>query len=212
LAYLMQNEYEEISEEEMEKAKALLQEEMQVVKKGMGHGELALESYTQVWEECLAQVLFVPSQNRYTRASLATKKDRLESLEKRLELNRNHMTREAKRAAKKEKNLKTLTYGYQMRSQALLKQFNDLADQLERSDMEKSTFEFLKDMEMVAIPRRLEGLKQDVERQQEREKELQKRFGDLQLELQSLQPATLATQEEEESNEMQEEPQTQEQD
>jgi pre-mRNA-splicing factor CDC5/CEF1 len=37
-------------------ARALLQQEMEVVKQGMGHGDLSLESYTQVWEECLAQV------------------------------------------------------------------------------------------------------------------------------------------------------------
>ena len=32
------------------------------------------------------QVLFVPGQKRYTRANLASKKDRIESLEKRLEV------------------------------------------------------------------------------------------------------------------------------
>jgi len=40
----------------MEAAKNLLEQEMEEVKGGMGHGELSLESYTQVWEECLAQV------------------------------------------------------------------------------------------------------------------------------------------------------------
>ena len=64
----------------------LLQREMELVKQRMGHGDLSLESYTQVWEECYAQVLYMPSQNRYTRANLASKKDRIESLEKRLEV------------------------------------------------------------------------------------------------------------------------------
>ena len=35
------------------------------------------------------KVLFLPSQNRYTRANLASKKDRIESLDKRLEVNIN---------------------------------------------------------------------------------------------------------------------------
>ena len=35
---------------------------------------------------CLRQVLFLPTQQRYTRAALASKKDRLESLEKKLEV------------------------------------------------------------------------------------------------------------------------------
>ena len=52
------------------------------------------------------QVLYIPSENRYTRANRANKKDRIESLEKQLEVNRSHMTKEAKRAAKTEKKLK----------------------------------------------------------------------------------------------------------
>ena len=67
-------------------AKSVLQEEMNYVKHKMNHGELSLEAYTQVWEECYAQVLYLPGANRYTRASLASKKDRIESLEKRLEV------------------------------------------------------------------------------------------------------------------------------
>jgi pre-mRNA-splicing factor CDC5/CEF1 len=67
-------------------AKEMLQQEMGVVKEGMGHGDLSLESFSQVWDECYAQVLFLPSQNRYIRASLANKKDRINSLEKRLEV------------------------------------------------------------------------------------------------------------------------------
>ena len=52
-------------------ADALLQQEMQVVKGGMGHKELSGSEYSSIWEECYREVLYVPSQNRYTRASLA---------------------------------------------------------------------------------------------------------------------------------------------
>jgi len=58
------------------------------VKDRMGHGDLSLDAYSQVWDQCYAQVLFVPSQTRFTRASLASKKERIESLEKRLEVTR----------------------------------------------------------------------------------------------------------------------------
>ena len=64
----------------------MLQHEMEVVKRGMGHGDLSMEAFSQVWDECYSQVLYLPSQNRYTRANLASKKDRIESLEKRLEV------------------------------------------------------------------------------------------------------------------------------
>jgi len=39
---------------------------------------------------------------------MASKKNKVESAENRLEINRNHMKREAKRAAKMEKNLKVI--------------------------------------------------------------------------------------------------------
>lgn len=91
-------------------AKELLKTEMEKVKEGMGH-DLSFDAYTQVWEECLSQVLFVASQNKYTRASLASKKDRLESASHQLETNRAHMAKEAKKAAKLEKKLRTLTAG-----------------------------------------------------------------------------------------------------
>lgn len=35
---------------------------MEVVKAGMGHGDLSLEAYTQVWEECYGQVSPPPPQ------------------------------------------------------------------------------------------------------------------------------------------------------
>lgn len=37
-------------------AKVALVAEMEVVKAGMGHGDLSMEAYSQVWEECYGQV------------------------------------------------------------------------------------------------------------------------------------------------------------
>merc|ERR1712072_894436 len=151
--YLDKHPYQRFNDEDIESAKQLLNDEMEVVKQGMGHGDLSLEAYTQVWEECLAQVLFLPSQNRYTRANLASKKDRIESLEKRLEQNRGHMKKEAKRAVKIEDKLKILTRGYQTRAQGLTKQIQDMNEQIEQSTLELS-FRFLNNQEVSAIPQR----------------------------------------------------------
>lgn len=57
LAYLDLHPYAKVDETEMNAAKEMLKQEMEVVKQGMGHGDLSLEAYTQVWTECLAQVL-----------------------------------------------------------------------------------------------------------------------------------------------------------
>ena len=61
---------------------------MEVVKHGMNHGEISLDTYSTVWEECYKQVLFIPGVNKYTRASMASNKDRLESLEKKLQVSK----------------------------------------------------------------------------------------------------------------------------
>lgn len=156
VSYLESHPYHAISNTDRKIASKLLKQEMLTVKSGMAHGDLSLESYSLVWQECLSQVLYLPSQNRYTRANLASKKDRLESFEKRLEQNRKHMAREAKKCSKLEKKLKTLLGGYQARAQSLIKQLQDTYDQIEQNYLSLSTFKFLEKMETAAIPKRLE--------------------------------------------------------
>ncbi|XP_002024646.2 cell division cycle 5-like protein [Drosophila miranda] len=178
-SYFKANPYEEISQQELARAKKMLCDEMEVVKERMSHGELPLNVYAQVWQECLGQVLYLPSQHRYTRASLASKKDRLESAEKRLEQNRRHMGKEAKRCGKIEKKLKILTGGYQARAQVLIKQLHDTYSQIDLNSISLSTFRFLGEQEAIAVPRRLESLQDDVRRQMDREKELQQKYASL---------------------------------
>jgi pre-mRNA-splicing factor CDC5/CEF1 len=64
----------------------MLDSEMNEVKKAMGHGDISLDVYSKVWDECYSQVLFLPSKNRFTRANAASKKDRIESAEQKLEV------------------------------------------------------------------------------------------------------------------------------
>ena len=177
-----------------------------MVKQGMGHKELTSAEFGAIWEECYDQVLYVPTQNRYTRfetvcvcvcvcvfvcvcmhvcvcvcvcvcvwmcvhvhvswcilypylsyrASMASTKDRLDSLEKRLQTNRQLMSKQAKKAAKLEKKLKILTGGYQARTSALSKQVTDIHDQTEQAYVELETFKKLQELETQAIPKRLE--------------------------------------------------------
>ena len=46
-----------ITEEEMDSARQLLKDEIALVKDAMGHGDLAIENYTKVWDECYGQVI-----------------------------------------------------------------------------------------------------------------------------------------------------------
>ncbi|KAF7990428.1 hypothetical protein HCN44_000233 [Aphidius gifuensis] len=155
--YIENYPYEDYGKENLDSASKMIADEMQIVKEGMAHGELSIDVYTTVWEECLGQILYLEPQKRYTRATLAIKKDRIEAYKRKLEQNCNHMVREARLAAKMENKLKILTGGYQTRT----------------IQFELSTFKFLQSQEDAALTRRVSCLTEDLYRQVEREKSLQ---------------------------------------
>ncbi|KAI1294832.1 Cell division cycle 5-like protein [Halotydeus destructor] len=177
--FLEKNPYDEISEEDMEEAKRLLEEEIKAVSQGMAHGDLSCETFETVWNECLSQVLYVPSQNRYTRANYASKKDKVDALEKRLEQNRNHMTKEAKKAIKFEKKFQLLLTGYSKRASSLTGELVKNIDTIEQARLELDTFKKLQQHETGAITKRINSSSEDVRRQLEREKGLQARYDEL---------------------------------
>ncbi|KAI4472800.1 hypothetical protein M0804_015604 [Polistes exclamans] len=117
-AYLEQHPYINFEEEELDAAKKLLTDEMNVVKDGMAHGDLSLDAYTTT------------------------------------------------------------------RAQVLIKQLHDLCEQIEQAHLELSTFQFLQNQEEAAVPRRVNALIEDVNRQIERERILQMRYAQLQDKLQ----------------------------
>lgn len=177
--FLKEHQYDQISPEELEQARELIREEEAYVQEKMGHGEVTFDTYNQVRDQCLAQLLFVPSANKFTRTNMATKKDKIESLEKRLENNKKIMAEKAKVAGKLEKKHKVLVTGYLSRAQDMSKQLRDLQEQLEQARIEHNTFERLREQEKMAIERRLAVAKEDVDRQTERHNELQKRYSEL---------------------------------
>uniref|UniRef100_A0A183ATT9 Myb_Cef domain-containing protein n=1 Tax=Echinostoma caproni TaxID=27848 RepID=A0A183ATT9_9TREM len=178
-SYLRSTPFEQFDDSDLKEAESLLVDEMAVVRAGMNHGELSAEAYAKVWHECLSQVLYLPAHRRYTRANLVSKRDRIESHEKRLDQLRQLMADEAKRAAKLEKKLRILLGGYQSRAQTLMKAIQESVDQVEHSQMELITYERLHEQETGAIVRRLEILEADVERQQKRGVELQREYARL---------------------------------
>lgn len=186
VAYLERNMYEEVSKEDLEEAREVLLEEVLYVKQEMDHGEVTIEAFDQVWNECFDEVLFLPNEKRYTRAMMASKKDKVDSFEKRLEINRTHMKREAKRATKMEKNLKIKTGGYRARSNELLKNYETLTNDVELAQRDLNVFQLLNASEQGAIPRRKEILELEVNRQRIREQNLQKMYADAQFEFNKL--------------------------
>lgn len=177
--YLEKHPIETIEDEYLTSAKKLINDEMELLKESMEHEKLTAVEEAKIWDECYSQLLYLPSQNRYTKASMVSKKDRIDSIETRWEHNRLHMTREAKRAGKIEKKLSILLGGYQSIADDLIKQFRETGQAMEQSHLELHSFKALKVREDSAIVKRISALEEDVRRQNEREKLLQKRYEEL---------------------------------
>lgn len=60
-----------------------------------------------------------------------------------------------------------------------MKSLQDLHNQVESKQVELQTFEKIREHELQAIPKRIESLVDDFNKQNQREKELQKKFADL---------------------------------
>lgn len=149
------------------KAQDVLLRETEALKQGMSHGELCSEASDQLWEERCGQVCSLPEQRRYTPAELASPKDRMQALEKRLEINGGHMRTGAETAAKLGKRMDISLGGYQSRATGLREQLKDSRDQVEQAHLALGTLQDLKGREDRATPRSLECLRGDVGRQRE---------------------------------------------
>lgn len=178
-SYLEEHPLEQFTEKELANAKTLLKQEMETVRDGMGHEKLSLPDHTKVWDECYSQLIYLPAHNRYTKADMVSKKDRIEAISTRLDQNRKDMGKEAKKASKIEKKLSILLGGYQTRMSDFLRQFRENANQIEQSRLELTSFAALKVKEDSSIVKRIGTLEEDVQRQNEREKSLQLRYDQL---------------------------------
>jgi pre-mRNA-splicing factor CDC5/CEF1 len=113
---------------------------------------------------------------------MSSAKDRLDSLDQRLNNNRSLMAKEAKKAAKLEKKLKILTDGYRSRANGYTKQLGETHEQVGQLQVELMTFDQLRNQELQAIPKRLETLREEVQTQLGRENQLQIMYSNLVLE------------------------------
>lgn len=136
-------------------------------------------AYEAAWQAADAALGYVPALQRYSRLSAASGEERLAASQQQLQLLRNLMTRDAKRAGKLEKKLEVTLGGYRKRSSALRAQLVGQQQALQEKGIELACFEGLAGRERLARPQRLNALEALVKEQSEREAELQARYAEL---------------------------------
>ena len=95
---------------------------------------------------------------------------------------RETMTREASKSSKSEKKLGVTLGGYQARSMVLAKRITNAFDELQKTKVDYESFSKLRINESIAGPRRVEALREEVEKLEQREKLLQGRYSELDME------------------------------
>ncbi|KAG6889785.1 hypothetical protein C0992_004203 [Termitomyces sp. T32_za158] len=115
------------------------------------------------------------------RADLSPTK-RVEGYSTVLDDSRNNMATDASKAAKIEKKLGVQLGGYLARSQALSNRITKALEELHVTHVDYNSFSRLRINESVVGPRRLDALKEEVNKLTNREKLLQERYAELDLE------------------------------
>lgn len=92
---------------------------------------------------------------------------------------RDLMAKEASRASKIEKKLGIQLGGYETRYRALTKRVTDAFDEMQRGTVDLDSFTQLHINEQALGPRRVEGLKREVDVLEQRERRLQEHYGEL---------------------------------
>jgi pre-mRNA-splicing factor CDC5/CEF1 len=145
------------------------------------------DSDDSTWLETVADLVHLPTQNRWGSKSKAKPAEVQAALNQQFDSFRQQMTKDAKKANKMEKRLMTLTQGYEKRATQLIKETQKMYEEYQQAQTDLQSFQRLEASEAVALPRRMEALNEEIEVVTKREADLQQRYARLQYELANIQ-------------------------
>uniref|UniRef100_A0A1I7ZZJ6 Myb_Cef domain-containing protein n=1 Tax=Steinernema glaseri TaxID=37863 RepID=A0A1I7ZZJ6_9BILA len=158
----------------LERAQAAKAIEEEITK----HGEPLDAVMWAAIEQCSSELVL--SNGKFNRLANLSRRDQMEALGAQFQLYREWMNKRAKKTSKIEKRLKVKLGGYMNIANGLTKKLTDLQNERSLLHMELETFRNLAAHEDKSIAKRVHKLTVDVEKQHERERDLQKKFGELQ--------------------------------
>jgi len=126
-----------------------------------------------------AELAYVPSLQKYAPLSGVTRAEALQAPQQALQLLKNFMARDAKKAGKAEKKLEVLLGGYKKRAAALAKEMDKGHTALLEKRIELACFQALMAREGLAGPQRASDLEAMVSLQVAKEDALQERYAEL---------------------------------
>eukprot|EP00253_Pinus_taeda_P001257 PITA_01257 len=103
---------DDFDEEELNEAAQLIEEEVSILRVGMGHEDASVDDFSEAHDACLEDMMYFPGRNTYGLGSVASVTDKLAATQNDFENVRNHMESETRKAVRLEQKLKVLTQGY----------------------------------------------------------------------------------------------------
>lgn len=174
------DELPDFSRDELFAADELLSTELAL----FDHGELVTTGAMQVTtaKEDLESFCFLPQDKRYKEVRMLGKREMLEAMKHTFEMSEKEVQREAKRSMKLEVKLERVLGGHMMKAKQSLQKIAALSEERETLEVETEVFRTLRAREESAVSTRVEDLREQVEREKQRNAKLQARYRALQLE------------------------------
>ncbi|KAF7359503.1 Cell division control protein Cdc5 [Mycena sanguinolenta] len=147
------------------------------------------------WASTRHQLTYDPERKVWTEPATLSAELRVAGYTALLDESREMMGKEAAKATKAERKLSVVLGGYLSRSDALSKRITDAFDELQKTKVDYESFSRLRTNENAVGPRRLEALKEEVDKLERRERHLQERYSELEAERRDAQERVQALEE-----------------
>ena len=135
--------------------------------------------FDKFWKPAYDELTFDARTNTHVPTSTLTDAQKIAGYAALLEMSREQMTKDSTKAAKVEKKLGMVLGGYQARTTALTTKLSDSYAELARTRIELNSFDRLAENEQGAMQRRMEALREEVQKLERKEREGQGRFREL---------------------------------
>nr|GMD57363.1 cell division cycle 5-like protein [Ipomoea batatas] len=173
---------EDFEEDELKEAEDLIKDEAQFLCVAMGHETESLDEFVEAHKTCLSDIMYFPTRNAYGLSSVAGNMEKLSALQSEFENVKKKMDDDTKKAQKLEQKVKVLTNGYQFRAGKIWSQIEATFKQMDTAGTELECFKVLQKQEQLAASNRINNIWEEVQKQKDLERTLQKRYGDLLVE------------------------------
>ncbi|XP_019192776.1 PREDICTED: cell division cycle 5-like protein isoform X2 [Ipomoea nil] len=173
---------EDFEEDELKEAEDLIKGEAQFLRVAMGHETESVDEFVEAHKTCSSDIMYFPTRNAYGLSSVAGNMEKLSALLSEFENVKKKMNDDTKKAQKLEQKVKVLTNGYQFRAGKFWSQIEATFKQMDTAGTELECFQVLQKQEQLAASNRINNIWEEVQKQKELERTLQKRYGDLLVE------------------------------